>query len=590
MAVKDVLGKIGHGAEEVAKETGTVLGRGAKATGLVLGEGAKDYFGLNQVDPAARQRQWQIEDEQIAIKANELENQLAMGQKYGTLNPQQQEQYVDAISKLYSHPRHAATLMEKLRKITHPKGAYAQDTSAQGVQLTNAMPEGGTAAADEARAEKLWQGRAKATAANRTLNPKVASLENFTETHYGTDFSSATPEQQEAALEAYGNATRAERLKSYIANDPSSPTKFSYVTGDILTGTVVSTLPGAIPPRGFIPTATVTRATDQYGNITTTVSERTPQIPGAQPSAAAPVPQAARPMQPSGGAGGGAPVSTPAAALGGGATPVQQPRPGQPQHQPRRVGGILPKPSTGARPVNRLNVPPVATGISKVPPLDANGHIPLARGLNPQVVEFANELIDNQDVTKIPTKARAAAADLARKYGWEQGALAPKEKILVNEVGASTQQMMNSPSLKVLDSPWARGHIATILKTSQGSGMSGLLELPINLAATGTESKEEAEFIRLYNKLVSTIAGLSPITRGGRPVEAGISRIMQEIPSVLQSRNSEDAKERLKMIQQEINTALQTKGNTPTGGGVGGALGGAIRIQRDAQGNIIGVN
>lgn len=570
MAVKSVLEKIIYGAEKAAKETGTVLGRGAEATGLVLGEGAKGYFGLNQVDPAQRQRQWDIEDQQIAIKANELENQLAMGEKYGTLTNDQQKQYVEAISKLYSHPRHAATLMEKLRKITHPKGAYAQDTSTQEPQLANAMPEGGTAAADEARVEKLWQSRAKATAANRALNPKVASLENYTQTHYGTGFSDADPEQQETALEAYGNATRAERLKSYIANDPSSPTKFSYVTGDILTGSVVSTLPGAIPPRGFIPTAMVSRATDQYGNVTTTVSERTPQVPGAQPAGAVPAPQGIRPTQPSGG-------------------PSPQPKP-QSKPQPRRVGGILPKPSTGARPVTQLNVPPAVPGAGKVPPLDANGHIPLARGLNPQVVEFANELIDNQDVTKIPTKARAAAADLARKYGWEQGALTPKEKILVNEVATSTQQMANSPALKVLDSPMARGHIATILKTSQGSGMSGLLELPINLAAVGTESKEEAEFIRLYNKLVSTIAGLSPITRGGRPVEAGISRIMQEIPSVLQSRNSEDAKERLKMIQQEINTALQTKGNTPTGGRVSGALGGAIHIQRDAQGNIIGVN
>jgi hypothetical protein len=67
-----------------------------------------------------------------------------MGRKYGTLTPEQQSQYVDAISQLYSHPRHAGTLMEKLRKAVHPNGAVSTPAT-----LKPATPEGGTAQADD---------------------------------------------------------------------------------------------------------------------------------------------------------------------------------------------------------------------------------------------------------------------------------------------------------------------------------------------------------------------------------------------------------------------------------------------------------
>jgi hypothetical protein len=68
-----------------------------------------------------------------------------MGQKYGTLTPAQQQQYVDQITGLYSHPRHANVLFDKLRKAVHPNGAFAQGPSAA---LADATPPGGTAAAD----------------------------------------------------------------------------------------------------------------------------------------------------------------------------------------------------------------------------------------------------------------------------------------------------------------------------------------------------------------------------------------------------------------------------------------------------------
>ena len=160
MAVKDVLGKIGHGVEESAKDIGTVLERGAKATGIVLGEGAKDYFGLNQVDPAQRQRQWDIEDRQIANKSKVLDAQLSQLQsgkplfkEDGTqMSPQERSQAIasisDQYSSLYSHPRHSKTLMEKLRQAVAPKGAvnggvvYSPTTPAAAMSFTETPPEG----------------------------------------------------------------------------------------------------------------------------------------------------------------------------------------------------------------------------------------------------------------------------------------------------------------------------------------------------------------------------------------------------------------------------------------------------------------
>lgn len=135
MAIADILRDIG---------TGT---RAAGAVGSTVGQSLvnEEAGYAPQIAAEKRQHQEAMEDAQINSKAQELESSLAMGQKYGTLTPQQQQQYVDQISQLYSHPRHAGTLMEKLRKAIHPNGAVAQGPT---TPLPNATPEGGTEAAD----------------------------------------------------------------------------------------------------------------------------------------------------------------------------------------------------------------------------------------------------------------------------------------------------------------------------------------------------------------------------------------------------------------------------------------------------------
>ncbi len=139
MAVADLLEKIGEGAKTVGRVAGAVAEPLAKRTAEVVSGEAPE------IDQEKRQRAEKLEDEQLAIKASTLENNLAMGQKYGTLTPDQQQQYVDEITKIYSNPRHAPTLMEKLRKAIHPDGTFAQ---APQKTLENPTPEGGTLHAD----------------------------------------------------------------------------------------------------------------------------------------------------------------------------------------------------------------------------------------------------------------------------------------------------------------------------------------------------------------------------------------------------------------------------------------------------------
>jgi hypothetical protein len=134
MALADVLSGVGQVAQAVGKRTADV----------VSGEAPK-------LDDEQRKRQQSLEDAALNAKASTLEQQLQMGQKYGTLTPEQQQQYVDQITGLYKDPRHAGTLMEKLRQAIHPNGAYAQGPQAP---LPNATPAGGTLSADEAEKEK----------------------------------------------------------------------------------------------------------------------------------------------------------------------------------------------------------------------------------------------------------------------------------------------------------------------------------------------------------------------------------------------------------------------------------------------------
>lgn len=504
MAVADLLKDIGSGLATAGKAVLPIAERTAQ---VVSGKAP-------EIDQEQRQRQTKLEDEQISAKEQLLTQQLQLGQKYGTLTPEQQQQYVDQITGLYSHPRHAGTLMEKLRSAIHPNGAVAMGPQSP---LKDATPPGGTEAADNAGKEKL--------AVSRRAGAQKKGFDQYLDSYArenGLEMNELTEAQLEDAHTKYYQSTHQQMLDKEIVEDPNSPTGFSVSEIDRRTGKQVSSFQGVRPPAGFVPKHRVSHSVDQYGNETTTVSDVTPVMSG-------------------GGQGGG-----------GGESSTAKPN----------VGKILgtAKP-TGAKPVIQGSPKPILPRGQGHGQLDANGHIPPGKA-NPQVEELANELLDGRESKDLPMKARAAAEALARQYGWEQGALTPKEKILVAEAGNKLHQLVDSKSLGVLDSFKSRAKIAEVLAGSEKQGPVGRT---VSAAMAGQLTPQEQEFIRLYNAAIGTITGLTPITRGGRPSEASVQRLIAEMPNVLQSGSSSDARARIQQLLNEVDVATKIKGNTPLG-------------------------
>ena len=172
MGIGDVLGKIGSGLEKGMEVAGAVAAPLGKAV-------ANEEAGYAPAIAAeGRAHQEKMEDAQINFKAQALENQLNQLQSDkplfksdGTpMSPQERTQAIgsltDQFSSLYSNPRHAGTLMEKLRKIVAPNGgvkggaAPAQTTPAAAMTgFTAAPPEG--YAENQARQEAVKDFEAK---------------------------------------------------------------------------------------------------------------------------------------------------------------------------------------------------------------------------------------------------------------------------------------------------------------------------------------------------------------------------------------------------------------------------------------------
>jgi hypothetical protein len=149
MAVADFLEKVGEGAATAGRVAGAVGSSLGKRTAEVLSGEAPE------IDEEERQKKTAYEGAALSARTQELESQLETGRKYGTLTPAQQQEYVDAITKLYSHPSQMGTLVQKLHKAVHPQGATYQPNT----PLPNATPEGGTVATDTANALKMASAR-----------------------------------------------------------------------------------------------------------------------------------------------------------------------------------------------------------------------------------------------------------------------------------------------------------------------------------------------------------------------------------------------------------------------------------------------
>lgn len=290
-----------------------------------------------------------------------------------------------------------------------------------------------------------------------------------------------------------------QKLKEVLKPDPQSSTGWSKIVYDAETGQEVSRQLDVAPQRGLIERESTT--TDPFGLTSTTVSK--PIIRGQ-----------------------------------GGAPPSQ------------------------SRPSISPTVTPTARATPSVrgkAPLDADGHIPIEKSsrLNPFVVEGANQLLDGMAIKdlQIPEKAKPAAAALARQHGWEQGKFTPKEQVMLREATSILQQTYSSPSLKVLDEDWLqRQKLAQVISNPDKMGM---FARGLTNAAAMNLTNSQAEFLRLYNQMVGRISGLSQLVRSGRATEAQIERLKAEIPNPLTTRDSSDARKRLKLILNEVEIAMQ---------------------------------
>ena len=160
MALSDVLGEIGSGLEKGASATGRVAGALAPAIGKAVVNEEAGY--APQIAQENRQHAQAMEDQQINAKAGLLENQLKQLQSNAPLfnadgsvmTPQQRTQAISNLSgqftQLYSHPRHAGTLMEKLRQAVSPGGMTAGGGQASPSPNTPATAIGGFTAAPPA--------------------------------------------------------------------------------------------------------------------------------------------------------------------------------------------------------------------------------------------------------------------------------------------------------------------------------------------------------------------------------------------------------------------------------------------------------
>lgn len=299
-------------------------------------------------------------------------------------------------------------------------------------------------------------------------------------------------------------------------------------------------LPGAdVLGAATVPKDVSSRSSDQYGNVTTTQRRTAPETPAQPVSNAAPTIPGQPPPSPN-----VIPGAPELAAINAGI-----------QANKGKAGAPSRKAAGGTQPIS--SAAPRGPAI-----LDANDQIPASAAPNAQVRQFAQDLLDDRDVAQIPAKARAAAEQVARQFGWSQGAFTPREQRAINLTGDFLDQFAKSPSLKILDSPILRAEAVTALHHADG-----LAGQQLQSFLTHIENPAVAEFVRLYNANVNNVTGASSTIRPGRPTEALVKRLGTELPTVLQAKDSADAKARIKLLQNAITDAQKSSRLKSVGGG-----------------------
>jgi hypothetical protein len=410
----------------------------------------------------------------------------------------------------------------------------AQNTTAGTPSLPTAMPNTGNIYADTAQRQRDIALQQELAAEQGKADIQLSTKQRAEQQQALTESSildqiapgMSASEKQNLLVRKLGFVPQPKMATKLVA-DPNSPTGASNVSYDQITGHVYTTEPNAFLPRGYVPTETISE--DPYGNRT--VTQRIPQTAGGQASVQKMVGGATPP--PSAGAGAASPTAPPAPS------------------KSFRTGAANGAAATSA------NVPSPSRASASFPPLDADGHITsVPHGFTPQAVEAANQLLDGQDVSKLPTAAREQASRLARQYGWEQGKFTPKEQVMLREATTFLQQAIADPSLATLDQgTWDKMKLGQV--TTANPDKEGLMSRMLTVGATQNLDPQQARFVQMYNQLVGTISGLSQLVRSERATEAQIERLRSELPNPVTTPSSADAKQRLQRLLQEVTVAMQ---------------------------------
>lgn len=340
--------------------------------------------------------------------------------------------------------------------------------------------------------------------------------------------------------------------KRELVPDPNSPTGFSANYYD-QEGNLVWSTP-TLAPRGLTPTQTDRTSKDQFGNVTTSSSTRRPLLPGGAPAAGG----SGRPPAAAGAPGApAAPQGVPGP--GGGAAYVQAMlaanRPAAPA-APRSNAIVQQLAATSPPPARKPAAgglaAPGGQGTITVGPyrgLDAQGQIPPRPGLNPQVAQFANDILAGRDVTKIPVKARALAESMAKQYGWKgQGSLTPAQQMQIEQVDNSLATLSDPKYLKLFDSTLGRLRMSTVPLDPTGEGGFGGLTAALN---RGTMTQDQAEYMNALTRLRGVIGGIRGFT-GANNSNATADRLLAELPNFTNTKNSKDAQNKIGRLRQEV--------------------------------------
>lgn len=321
--------------------------------------------------------------------------------------------------------------------------------------------------------------------------------------------------------------------KGNIVKSAQSPTGWAQTYVDAMNPNKIVAWQPAEPPRFMAGTQRTSTITDPFGVTSTTSSQMTPMIQGEVDLSGAVA----------------LPAETPAAA-------VSPAAPAPPQTSASPAGGPQPPAPALAGSRQLKATRQVQTGGAKQ--LDAQGHIPANAG-NPQLVQAANSILDGMDVDKLPLpqRDRAAAMALATEYGWKgQGLFTPREVLQLKEGATVIEQLINSKSLDVLD----RGTIANLPMLGQASdpakeGFWGRLTTSLSSRAA---SPEQQEFLRYWRQLDALAVGLRALVQTGRATQAQVDRLIAELPNPYNTTSSEDARDRLRMVENELKVAANT--------------------------------